>query len=55
MPELEEVFVVELTSVSLVSGDTTGIPPSLGANTVAEVIVAPNDSPQGIITFPQET
>ena len=53
-PELEEVFLVELTSVSLVSGEVTGIPPSLGVNTVAEVIVAPNDSPQGIITFTLE-
>ena len=35
-------------------GGNSGIPPSLGANTIAEVIVAPNDNPQGIITFAQD-
>ena len=55
VPELEEVFLVELTSVTLLDADTTGIPPSLGVNTIAEVIVAPNDSPQGVISFAQET
>ena len=54
MPELEEVFVVELTSVNLVGGDAMGIPPSLGDNTIAEVVIEPNDSPQGIITFVQD-
>lgn len=54
MPELEEVFLVELTSVNLVGSDTTGIPPSLGRNTIAEVFVDPNDNPQGIITFDQD-
>ena len=55
MPEIEEVFLVVLDSVSLVGGGTSGIPPSLGDNAIAEVIVAPNDSPQGIITFAQDT
>lgn len=54
VPEIEEVFIVQLDSVSLVGGSTPGIPPSLGANTIAEVIVAPNDSPQGVITFAQD-
>ena len=45
---------MQLDSVSLVGNATTGIPPSLGTSTVAEVIVAPNDSPQGIITFSQD-
>ena len=54
VPEIEEVFIVQLDSVNLVGGATPDIPPSLGANTIAEVIVAPNDSPQGIITFAQD-
>ena len=54
VPEIEEVFIVQLDSVNLVGGETPGIPPSLGANTIAEVIVAPNDSPQGIVTFAQD-
>ena len=49
------MFLVELDSVNLVGGPASGIPPSLGDNTVAEVIVAPNDSPQGAITFAQDT
>ena len=54
VPEIEEVFIVQLDSVNLVGGATPGIPPSLGVNTIAEVIVAPNDSPQGIVTFAQD-
>ena len=54
VPEIEEVFIVQLDSVSLVGASTPGIPPSLGTNTIAEVIIAPNDSPQGVITFAQD-
>ena len=54
VPEIEEVFIVQLDSVNLVGSASPSIPPSLGANTIAEVIVAPNDNPQGIITFAQD-
>ena len=49
------MFLVELTSVTLLDADTTGILPSLGDNTIAEVTVAPNDNPEGVISFAQET
>lgn len=53
-PELDEVFVVRLTSVMLVgAADGTTVPPSLGAASVAEVTIRPNDSPRGTITFIQ--
>lgn len=42
-----------LTSVTLVGGADSGIPPSLGMDTVAQITIPPNDSPQGILTFIQ--
>ena len=54
-PELEEVFVVRLISVALVGGADGSVPPTLGTASVAEVTIAPNDSPRGIITFLQQS
>ena len=53
IPEVTEVFIVRLLSVSLVGGPDETIPPSLGQATVAGVTIRPSDSPQGIITFAQ--
>ncbi len=55
IPELDEVFLVRLTSVTLVGGDTSTLPPLLGANNVSEVVIPANDSPQGEMTFEQST
>ena len=53
-PELMEVFLVRLVSVVLVGGDNSSIAPSLGTARLAEVTIAPNDSPQGELTFLQD-
>ena len=45
---------MRLVSVVLVGGDNSSIPPSLGTARLAEVTIAPNDSPQGELTFLQE-
>lgn len=52
--ELNEVFLVRLTSVTLVNPQNDTIPPSIGAQGVTEVTITPNDSPQGEFTFLQE-
>lgn len=54
-PELDEVFLVRLTSVTLVGGANNTILPSIGADNVREVIIVANDSPQGEMTFQQES
>ena len=41
--------------MSLVGGTGNTVPPSLGDSTAAEVTIVPNDSPQGEITFIQES
>lgn len=53
--ELNEVFLVRLTSVTLVSPQNNTIPPSIGAQMVSEVTITPNDSPQGEFTFLQDS
>lgn len=53
-PELDEVFVVRLTSVTLVNEIIDTLAPSIGADNVREIIIEANDSPQGEITFQQE-
>ncbi len=54
-PELDEVFVVRLTSVTLVDGvDGATAPPTVGVASVAEVTITSNDSPRGTLTFLQE-
>ena len=52
-PELDEVFIVRLTSVTLVGGASSTLPPSIGAGNVSDVIITANDSPQGEMTFAQ--
>lgn len=52
-PELSEVFIVRLISVTLVGVADSSIAPSLGDSTVAQVTILPNDNPQGIISFAQ--
>lgn len=54
-PELDEVFVVQLTSVDLVDGEVSTLPPTLGSASMAEVTISPSDNPSGIITFVQES
>ena len=53
--ELNEVFLVRLTSVTLVNPQNDTIPPSIGAQGATEVTITPNDSPQGEFTFLQES
>lgn len=54
-PELDEVFVVQLTSVTLLGGATGTVPPTVGVASVAEVTILSNDSPRGTLTFLQES
>ena len=49
------MFLVRLTSVTLVIPQNDTIPPSIGAQGVSEVTITPNDSPQGEFTFIQES
>lgn len=49
-PELSEVFLISLVSVTLVGSDGD-IAPSTGADNQAQVTILPNDNPEGIITF----
>ena len=49
------MFLVHLTSVTLVIPQNDTIPPSIGAQGVSEVTITPNDSPQGEFTFIQES
>lgn len=51
VPEFNEVFLVRLTSVSLVDPQNNTILPSIGARGEAEVTITPSDSPQGEFTF----
>jgi len=53
--EIEEVFAVRLLSVTLIGASNDTIPPTLGPNHVAMVTITPNDSPEGILTFTQES
>ncbi len=55
IPELDELFIVQLTSVTLVGGANSTLPPLLGATNVSEVVIPANDSPQGEMTFEQAT
>ncbi len=49
------MFVVRLLSVTLVGDLNDSIPPSLGASSTAEVVIIPNDSPSGEVTFIQDS
>nr|XP_006812422.1 PREDICTED: G protein coupled receptor 98-like protein isoform X1 [Saccoglossus kowalevskii] len=52
IPELDEVFLVNLTSVMLMSTPTTDTPPKLGpADTLAQVTIRANDGTQGVVQF----
>ncbi len=46
---------MRLTSVMLAGASDDATPPSLGVESVAEVTIAPNDSPRGTITFLQDS
>ncbi|XP_070543508.1 adhesion G-protein coupled receptor V1-like isoform X2 [Ptychodera flava] len=51
-PELDEVFLVNLTSVMLMSATTTDTPPKLGrTDTLAQVTIYANDGTQGVVKF----
>ncbi|XP_077988560.1 adhesion G-protein coupled receptor V1-like [Glandiceps talaboti] len=51
-PELDEVFLVNLTSVMLMSATNTETPPKLGpSDTLAQVNINANDGTQGIVQF----
>lgn len=52
-PELDEIFLVLLTSVTLVGSAGSTLPPSIGSQNVSEVVIPANDSPQGEMTFAQ--
>ena len=49
-PELSEVFLISLVSVTLVGSDGD-IAPFTGASSQAQVTILPNDNPEGILTF----
>lgn len=53
MPELAEKFMVNITSVELVSGSTGAGQPSVKrpGMEVAEVTIQENDDPRGILQF----
>eukprot|EP00118_Oscarella_pearsei_P022727 m.265821 g.265821 ORF g.265821 m.265821 type:complete len:6112 (+) comp40493_c2_seq23:779-19114(+) len=52
VPEVDEAFLVNLTSVVLVSGgDGKGVPPRLGSDSTAEIIIQANDGTEGEFTF----
>ena len=53
--EVAEVFAVRLLAVTLVQGTLNSIPPTIGPNNVAMVTITSNDSPEGIITFTQDS
>lgn len=50
---MSEVFLITLNSVTLDSDENGDIPPSIGDNNQIEVIILPNDNPEGILTFRQ--
>ncbi|KAH9498632.1 Adhesion G-protein coupled receptor V1 [Bulinus truncatus] len=52
IPEIDEVFVVRLTGVSLVNSTKSNLPPRLANNgTETEIIILANDGAQGIFQF----
>ena len=56
LPEIDEVFLVRLTSASLVGSVDTMAPPRLaGTGTVAEVKIGANDGAQGVIVFASDS
>lgn len=56
IPELGEVFLVNITGVELVNTSQLGntIPPSLGTHRVSQITLLPNDDPHGVFGFQQE-
>ncbi|XP_069137444.1 adhesion G-protein coupled receptor V1-like isoform X2 [Argopecten irradians] len=56
IPEVDEVFIVSLTGVTLVDTDNSAIPPKLaGLGTVAQVIIDANDGTKGVIKFANDS
>ncbi|XP_033109462.1 adhesion G-protein coupled receptor V1-like [Anneissia japonica] len=52
IPELDEKFLVNLTSVELLDPSTTNTPPALDqVGTIAEVTIGANDGTQGVVMF----
>ena len=52
-PELSEVFLVRLSSVTLDPSEDGDVPPSIGTNNLVQVTILPNDNPEGILNFAQ--
>ena len=52
-PELSEVFLVRLSSVTLDPSEDGDVPPSIGTNNQVQVTILPNDNPEGILNFAQ--
>ena len=52
-PELSEVFLVQLSSVTLDPSEDGDVPPSIGTNNQVQVTILPNDNPEGILNFAQ--
>lgn len=50
-PEIDEVFIVSLTSVVLIGSDVVPFPPQLASNVTSEVIISANDGTKGLIMF----
>lgn len=47
------MFLITLNSITLDSNENVDIPPSIGDNDQVEVIILPNDNPEGVLTFRQ--
>lgn len=56
-PEQAEVFLVQLVSVNLADSfqGNASVPPSIGRLNSAQVTIVPNDSPEGELTFINDT
>ena len=56
LPEIDEVFLVRLTSVSLIGSTDSVAPPRLAtAGTVSEVRIGANDGAQGVVVFASDS
>ncbi|XP_052793587.1 adhesion G-protein coupled receptor V1-like [Mya arenaria] len=56
IPEVDEVFVVRLLSVTLINEQASGEPPVLGSTgTVSQVIINANDGTKGEVIFKQDS
>lgn len=53
--EVDEGFYVKLTSVKLLSKNTTNMPPVLGSIDTLLVVIEANDGARGVLSFAQQS